>query len=186
MSRKAEFVLTQGPFDRFLARLDSDRELAGAKYEALRRKLVTFFHYRDCPDPESLADETIDRVVRKQEEEELQDLLAYTLGVARRVASEAWKRESALPPRPPAPSEPPGWERQLELLAGCMQSIPDKHRTLILDYYQHERSEKIEDKRRIAATLGIAATALRVRAYRIRRRLEDCVAKKMNETTEVQ
>jgi DNA-directed RNA polymerase specialized sigma24 family protein len=48
----------------------------------------------------------------------------------------------------------------------------------------HEKGQKIEDKRRIASTMGIAPTALRVRAYRIRRRLEDCVARKLNETTE--
>jgi DNA-directed RNA polymerase specialized sigma24 family protein len=184
MSRRVEFVLTRGPFDRFLARLDSDRERAGVKYEALRRKLIMFFRYRDCPDAETLADETIDRVVRKQIEEDIQELVPYTLGVARRVAAEAWKRESASPPVPPVREDPRGWERQLELLRGCMQLIPEKERVLILDYYQHDKSQKIEDKRRIAAKLGLASTALRVRAYRIRRRLENCVTKKLNETVE--
>jgi len=65
-----------------------------------------------------------------------------------------------------------------------MQLIPERQRALILNYYQHDKGQKVEDKRRIAATLGIAATALRVRAYRIRRQLEDCVLKKLNETTE--
>jgi DNA-directed RNA polymerase specialized sigma24 family protein len=184
MSRKAQFVLAQGPFDRFLARLDSDRERAGAVYETLRRKLITFFRCRDFSDPESLADETVDRVIRKQDEEEIQELVPYALAVARRVASEAWRRENALPAVSPTPSEPPDWERQMELLGDCMQLIPERQRALILNYYQHDKGQKIEDKRRIAATLGIAATALRVRAYRIRRQLEDCVLKKLNETTE--
>jgi len=184
MSRKAEFVLTQEQFDRFLARLDSDRERAGEKYEALRHKLITFFRYRDCPNDESLADETIDRVVRKQGEEDIQELAPYTLAVARRVASEAWKREKALPSRPPAPQDPPDWERQLELLSGCLNLISEKERVWILDYYQHDKSRKIADKRRIAARLGIEPAALRVRAYRIRRRLEECVTRKLNETAE--
>jgi DNA-directed RNA polymerase specialized sigma24 family protein len=184
MSRKIHFDLTQERFDQFLAGLDSDRERAGAKYEALRRKLITCFRYRDCPDAESLADETIDRVIRKQGGEEIQELAPYALAVARRVASEAHKREKALSQMPPAPPDPPGWERQLELLTGCMQLIPKRQRALILAYYQHEKSQKIEDRRRIAAALGIPATALRVRALRIRRRLEDCVVKKLDETTE--
>jgi DNA-directed RNA polymerase specialized sigma24 family protein len=181
MSRKAQFVLTQGPFDRFLARLDPDREQAGKKYEILRCKLITFFRYRDCPEAEDLTDETMDRVIRKQGGEEIQEVIPYVLAFARRVASEAHRREL---PGPPPPAPPPGgWERQLEILDGCMELLPRRQRALILDYYQHDKSQKIEDKRRIAATLGIAATALRVRAYRIRRRLEDCVAKKLNGTT---
>lgn len=182
MSRKAQFVLTQEPFDRFLARLDTDREEAGKKYEALRRKLITFFRCRDCPEAEDLTDETIDRVIRKQGEEDIQEVIPYVLAFARRVASEAHRRE---PPGPPPPAPPPeGGERQLQILDGCMDLLPPTERALILDYYQHEKSQKVEDKRRIASAMGIAPTALRVRAYRIRRQLENCVARKFNETTE--
>jgi DNA-directed RNA polymerase specialized sigma24 family protein len=182
MRRKVQFVLTQEAFDRFLARLHPDREQAAKKYEMLRGKLITFFRYRDCAEPEHLADETVDRVIRKQGEEEIQELIPYVLAFARRVASEAHKREPLEPP-PPAPS-PKGWERQLDILDRCMELLPPAQRALILDYYEHEKSLKIEDKRRIGATLGIAPTALRVRAYRIRRQLEDCVVGKLRETTE--
>jgi len=65
-----------------------------------------------------------------------------------------------------------------------MELLPRTERALILNYYLNEKGQKIEDKRRIASSMGIAATALRVRAYRIRRRLEDCVARKLNETME--
>jgi DNA-directed RNA polymerase specialized sigma24 family protein len=142
-----------------------------------------FFRYRDCPDDAGLADETIDRVVRRTGQEDIEKLVPYALAVARRVASEAWRRENA-PPLTPLTPKLPGWERQLELLSACMQLLPERQRALILDYYQHDKSQKIEDKRRLAAALGIAATALRVRVYRIRRQLEDCVAKKLNGTAE--
>lgn len=181
MSRKTEFVLTQGPFDRFLALLDPDRERAGVRYEAIRRKLLSFFRYRDCAGAESLADETIDRVVRKQDEIEIQEPVSYILAVARRVASEAHKREAPAPPPPPPPYRAPNWERQLDLLERCIERLPRKQRDLILDYYRHDKSQKIEDKRSIAASMGIAATALRVRAYRIRRQLEDCVTRALKE-----
>jgi DNA-directed RNA polymerase specialized sigma24 family protein len=182
MSRKEQFVLTQEAFDRFLARLDPDREQAGKIYEILRHKLITFFRYRDCPEPERLADETVDRVIRKQGEEEIQEVVPYVLAFARRVASEAHKKEPVGPP--PLEPSPEGWERQLEILDGCMELLPPEQRALILDYYQHEKSRKIEDKRQIAAALRIAPTALRVRAYRIRRQLQECVLRKLNGTAE--
>ena len=182
MSRKAQFVLTRETLDRFLARLDPDREEAGKQYEALRRKLITFFRFRDCPEAEDLTDETIDRIIRKQGEEEIQAVIPYVLAFARRVASEAHRRE---PPGPPPPEPPPGGgERQLQFLDGCMELLLRTERALILNYYLNEKGQKIEDKRRIASSMGLAPTALRVRAYRIRRRLEDCVARKLNETTE--
>jgi len=65
-----------------------------------------------------------------------------------------------------------------------MELLPPGQHALILDYYQHDKSRKIECKRRIAATLGIEPTALRVRAYRIRRQLEECVLRKLNGTAE--
>jgi len=181
MSRKIEFVLSQQAFDRFLAHLDSDRDRAGEKYEALRRKLILFFRYRDCPDEASLADETIDRVVRKTGEEHIDKLVPYILAVARRVASEAWRRESTPPPTTPPSPQPLGWEQQLEFLSVCMQLLPERQRALILAYYQHDKSQKIEDKRQLAAALSIASTALRVRVYRIRRQLEQCVKEKLRE-----
>src|ERR1017187_765621 len=115
MSRKAQFVLTQGPFDRFLARLDPDREQAGKKYEILRCKLITFFRYRDCPEAEDLTDETMDRVIRKQGAEEIQEVIPYVLAFARRVASEAHRRELPGPP-------PPGGSRPLPCGSGHTES----------------------------------------------------------------
>ncbi len=60
-----QWVLSKSSFDQFLANLDSDQNRAGQKYEALRQRLVKFFEWRACSYAEELADETIDRVVRK-------------------------------------------------------------------------------------------------------------------------
>ena len=48
-----------------LAWLDSDRERAGQKYEEIRCGLIKIFVCQGCTDPEGLADETINRVIRK-------------------------------------------------------------------------------------------------------------------------
>ncbi|HYE72946.1 MAG TPA: hypothetical protein VEF04_06430, partial [Blastocatellia bacterium] len=57
--------LTEEDFSLFLDQLHTDREQAGLVYEALRLKLNYFFEARRCPMPESLVDETINRLIRK-------------------------------------------------------------------------------------------------------------------------
>jgi hypothetical protein len=44
-------------------------EIAGQKYEQIRRKLVRFFEWRACSGADELADATIDRVIRGLVEE---------------------------------------------------------------------------------------------------------------------
>ncbi len=60
-----EWTLTQAALDSLLAWLDPDRDRAGAKYEAIRTRLIKVFVCRGCPEAEDLADETINRVASK-------------------------------------------------------------------------------------------------------------------------
>ena len=59
---KKNWVLSQKAFDDLLDWLASNREQAGHKYEAIRRRLITIFTGRGCCDAEDLADETMNRV----------------------------------------------------------------------------------------------------------------------------
>src|SRR6202035_1353560 len=83
--------LTAASFEALLARLDSDRERAGERYETIRRRLVRLFEWRGGEGPEELADETINRVARRMSEgTEIRatDPLGYFFGVAHRVYKE--------------------------------------------------------------------------------------------------
>ncbi len=83
-SLKKDWVLTPGAFERLLAVMDRDRELAGEKYETVRSKLIEYFEARSSSSPADMADEAINRVARKVEEgEAIQDLNRYFYGVAR-------------------------------------------------------------------------------------------------------
>jgi DNA-directed RNA polymerase specialized sigma24 family protein len=85
-SRKKAWDLTRESFEKFLALLDADRELAAEEYEQIRRKLVKIFQWRGSTSPEDHADETINRVARKIEEgETIRNLRSYVGGVARLV-----------------------------------------------------------------------------------------------------
>jgi DNA-directed RNA polymerase specialized sigma24 family protein len=169
--------LTQEAFDSLLAFLGPTREEAAQKYEEVRRRLTKMFTCRGCTTPEELVDETIDRVARKAAElapTYVGDPALYFYGVARLVFLESVKKPPVAT-RPPEPDPSQEDQRELDCLDECMQSLPAKQRTFIHDYYREEKSAKIEQRRELAARMGIGINALRIRAYRIRAELQKCV-----------
>ena len=172
--------LTETGFNRLLDLLDPDRELAGHKYERIQRKLVKFFEYRGCTSPEELADTTIDRVTRRLAEGEdirAEDPTVYFYGVARNVLREFWSVQTTLPVDqiPDRAAEPIAAEERLHRLDRCLERLAPEARQLILEYYQGQGRNKIENRQRLATELQISQSALRLRAQRIREQLEKCV-----------
>jgi DNA-directed RNA polymerase specialized sigma24 family protein len=181
---KNKWSLTQGAFDRLLAQLDLDCQQAGAKYEALRRKLVKFFEWRGCSFPEDLADDTINRVAMNLEAgENIRQFPAYCAGIARRVFLESLRvrqREEALRSAPQISGTPSdSSERRKECLERCLQELSRQSFQLIVQYYQEEKQARIAARRNLAVQLDIPLNALRIRAYRIRASLEACVERQM-------
>ncbi len=176
-------VLTQESFDALLAWLDPNRDEAGRKYEDIRLRLIKLFVCRGCFDPENLADETINRVTFKLAE--IKDSFVgehakYFFGVANKVRLEHFKKK----PRPVLPPPPVVEENELEFncLERCIeQRLTSDNRDLVLKYYEEAKSAKIEHRKILANQLGIGLNALRIRAYRIRTALEECVKKCMDE-----
>jgi len=64
---KNKWTLTPDAFNRLLAWLSPNREEAGSQYEEIRQKLIYYFTKRGHPEPEKLADETLDRAARRLE-----------------------------------------------------------------------------------------------------------------------
>ena len=182
LSSKEEPALTRQAFDRLLACFDSDRERAGEKYENLRCKLVKFFEWRACAVAAlDLADETINRVARRIDEGEIvRNLSNYAYGVARMIYLERtkeWKREEAARESVPTETdrEDTHAKERLECFEICLQKFPDESRELIVAYYRDQRRAKIKLRKELAERLDIPLNALRIRAHRIRTKLEDCV-----------
>jgi DNA-directed RNA polymerase specialized sigma24 family protein len=181
--------LSQEGLDRLLSALDPDRDQAGRTYETLRRKLVSFFEWRDCRPAEELADEPLDRVSRKLLEGvelRLGSPAAYVYGVARNVAREALARAARQPlPVPlgdrvenapdPASVDPAAEELEsaLRCLDRCLEALPIEMRRLVLLY--HSRQGRGEPTDRLLEALGIPPRTLWVRMHRLRKRLERCV-----------
>ena len=170
--------VTQAAFDYLLAWLDADRERAGEKYERIRRRLIRIFTCRGRPDAEELADETINRVTLKATEvskEYVGDPALYFYGVAQKVFLESVRKPHAAIATPPAPDKSDDDEREYECLERCMEQVSPGNRELVLEYYREDKRAKIEHRKEMALKLGIALNALRIRAYRIRSVLQQCV-----------
>lgn len=202
-SLKKDWVLNQEAFDKLLAKLDTDRERAGERYENLRQKLITFFECRGSLSPEDHADETINRVARGIEsgkEIYVSNPASYFYGVARNILKEYWeKRERDTTPidgltRDKEPSEDPSelkeyeskrqnFEQQLECLERCKKALRPDDGDLIIRFYQGEGSEKLRTRKLLANELGITRNALSNRALRIRDKLEHCVDACMRQST---
>jgi DNA-directed RNA polymerase specialized sigma24 family protein len=177
MPSNKDSILTQESFDALLTWLDPNRERAGQRYEEIRRRLIKIFTCRGCLEPEALADETIDRVVRRLKEIEgtyVGDHALYFYGVANKVHLEYLRKKPALSPPSPA-DDPDETEQEYECLERCIGRLPPGNRELVLEYYQEEKGAKIDHRKHLAERLGIALNALRIRAHRIRTALQECM-----------
>ena len=174
-----DWELSQEDFDALLDWLDSDREQAAMRYEKIRRGLIKIFTGRRCIEPEDLADETINRVTSKLKEigkEFSGEPERYFYGVANYVYMEYLRRKIPQALRP-TPTNHDTIELEYNCLERCIERLTKEHRDLLLRYHRADGSAETDHRRALADELGIAPNALRIRVYRIRMTLKDCMEK---------
>jgi DNA-directed RNA polymerase specialized sigma24 family protein len=189
-SDKQHWTATTSAFERLLNWLDGQANSEGHKYIGMRRRLVAYFYRKNCATPEDLADETLDRVARRLEEEnisEAEDPAKYCYIVARYVFMEhlrSTRREDAVASHLQRSTSEAITnfhktesvdDLMLSCLEGCISTLDQESRQIILGYYVGKEREKIENRRSLAERLGITSNALSIRACRIRSKLETCV-----------
>ncbi|MEO6052190.1 MAG: hypothetical protein ABIP78_12790 [Pyrinomonadaceae bacterium] len=181
-----QWTLSQSSFDQFLAVLDPNRDRAGQKYEALRIRIVKFFEWRVCQFADDLADETLDRVIKKVGlGEQINDHMNYAYGVARLVFLETLKqqtKERAIVIDMPVTqmTDDDDEDMRLRCLEICLKELPENSRTMILHYYRDDKQAKIDYRKTLAGKFNISLNALRIKTLRIRTALEACVIKCLN------
>lgn len=165
-------------FSRLLAALDPDRDLAGERYLTLRRKLVAFFDWRGAPAPDENADRTLDIAAQRiAGGEQVRNVSNYCVGIARLVLLESLRNRererSAIEGLAASPdASAPDDDALRNAFDRCLEALPADGRDLILDYYSGEGRARADTRARLAARLAIPVSALRIRAYRVRVRLE--------------
>jgi RNA polymerase sigma factor (sigma-70 family) len=170
-------TLQQADFDRLLDWLDPNPERAGEVYESIRWRLVAVLAARGCRIPEELADETIDRVARRVADIQnnyVGDPAAYFLGVMNNVHHEYLKRP-ALPQLVQTNNAAEANEQTFLCLDKCLAKLSPHAREIIEQYYLEEKQAKINLRKRIAAAFGVSQSNLRLRALRIRLKLQTCI-----------
>ncbi len=193
-SKKKDWVLTSDALDRLLTFLDHDRDRAAEKYEGLRQMLIMFFDRRRVSSPEDQTDETINRVARRLSEGE--EITASPNTYFYAVARNVWRELLAKPelirssidelPRARLPADDPAAlgdvmaarvkkERMLDCLEQCLSELPVDSSELLVSYYRGDKSARIKSRKELAERLGIPLNALRIRACRLRDKLEHCV-----------
>ena len=183
VASRQKWTLTQEAFDKLLLALGGDRDSGSQKFLEIRTNLTRFFEWRGCSFPEDHADETINRVAKKVAEgEEILNPSGYAMGVARLLLLEIIKgrqrEQSALTELGTASEvyvDSDDGEERLTCLKQCLQTLSPDNRDLILEYYQGEKSEKIRNRKKLLERLGVPVNTLRMRALRLRERLQGCV-----------
>jgi RNA polymerase sigma factor (sigma-70 family) len=180
---RRKWNLTRAAFDDLLAALDGDRERAAEKYLELRANLVRFFEWRGGSSPDDHADETLNRVAKRiAAGEEIRNPAAYALGVGRLLLLEiikerareqvAWKESAEARDNLDSAIDS---ERRHDCLRDCLTHLSSDNRELIVQYYQGEKGEKIQNRKKLVERLGIPVNTLRMRALRLREKLQVCV-----------
>jgi DNA-directed RNA polymerase specialized sigma24 family protein len=181
-----KWALTPEALNLLLSWLHPDRDQAGLKYQEIREKMIKRFMHLGCPEPEELANRTMDRVARKLPKiidtyegerepyfysvayfiyrEYLRELLRESLVTLRIRDQETTSIEELV---------------EKELLDSCLKHCLDKldpeSREMILEYYRGRRQVKIKARKALAERLGITLPALRLRAQRVRSGLRKCM-----------
>lgn len=190
---KQDWALTQSAFERLLDWLGQGAEPGGECYLEMRERLVLYFDRKNCLSPDELADETLNRVARRLEEEGAISTDApahYCYIVARLVFLESLRQRQRQEPldeklsphsavrvaaSPEASEEEKEREQRWECLEQCIGKLAPDDRELIVNYYRGVERAKIENRRAMAAKLGVTVNALSIRACRLRNKLETCM-----------
>jgi DNA-directed RNA polymerase specialized sigma24 family protein len=181
----------EGAFHRFLAWLDEGVDSQGERYLDMRDRLVHYFARRSCPGPDDLADETLNRVARRLDENGWIDIGAparYCYIVAKFVLLESLRERARQPGMALSqgadpetvqgtPMDDTAEEREptFACLERCLDACTPAERELILDYYKTTSGRASTERKQLAERLGLTANSLAIRACRIRSRLETCV-----------
>lgn len=171
-------MLEPADFERLLTWLDPNPDRAGQLYESIRWRLIAILASRGCHVPEELADDIIDRVARRVRDIEATytgDKAIYFLGVMNKVHHEYLRRPTAPKLVIEKHDDVELKEQTYVCLDRCLAKLPPHARDIIQQYYAADKRAKISLRKRIAAKFGVSSSNLRLRALRIRAKLQTCI-----------
>jgi hypothetical protein len=174
--------LTSESLATLLETLSPDSREAVRAYSELRNALVRFFQLRGDSAPDEAADVALDRVAEKlAHDTKIDDLNKYCFTVAKYVflerlrlvkkqklaAEEFYFRNDGRRDRS---------DEDLAPFRECFAALSDEDRKILTMYFADLPADRLyEYRRQLAESHEGSINYLRIRIYRLRRRLEDCV-----------
>lgn len=174
--------LTPIAWAEFISHLAEDEEQAGLEYERLRNLAIKFFAWRGVPDPITLANITLDRVIRKYSEGvSIVNLNGYVRGVAVHVYQEWLKGPVETDELPEdlqtEEDDPEGQEAdelRMECMRQCVTALPPEERTLLYEFFEGRGRERAQRREELARSKSLTRSGLGTLVHRIRKRLKEC------------
>lgn len=186
---KKNWAISESAFHGLIKWLDEGGNSDGRRYVEMSRRLADYFDRKNCLNSLELADETLNRVARRLEEEAIviETPAKYCYIVAKYVFLEDLRAKD----RYPVPidegvalrsssldrTDSGIDDQRMDCLDSCSAKLVSSDRDLIFGYYFGEERQKINNRRDVAKKLGISVNALSIRACRIREKLQICVSK---------
>ena len=180
---------TDESWKKFLTWLDPDVESAAQRYEEIRAALIAYFRKERWPGAEDMADEVINRVIRRGQElfdSYVGDPKNYFKSSAKNLHLDYVRK---YPPQPDVQFHEEAdhrttfdekkemEDRRYACLEECVRRLTEENRKLAIAYHEKEKGAKIEHHKELAESFGITINALRLRMFRIHAMLRDCVTK---------
>jgi hypothetical protein len=179
--------ITSEALNQLLAALSDDRVAAGLAYTKLRDSLIRFFQIKGDSDPDDSADETLDRVALKVTQNvDIPDLTKFSFGVARfvfmeRVKLDRKERIAAKGFYADKISITPESESDDFLhLRECFNHLAGDEKQLLHEYFADiPNPDLFEQRKKMQTKYDITLSGLRVKIFRLRERLENCLKEKL-------
>lgn len=174
--------LTAESYSLLLKAFSSDEKEAALAYAKLRDSLARFFQLKGDSADEA-ADETLDRVAVKLGENVLiDDLTKYSFGVARLVFLERLRKmqkEKKAFENYRVENAHQKFDEEADDFSPfreCFESLPNADKSILRAYFiDLPHAELNENRQKLTDKLGVTLNNLRLKIFRLRRRLEDCV-----------
>ena len=161
---------------------DSDEAIR--RYRLLRKKLEDFFRFKGMYDPVTDADDTCNRAEEKLAKgSDIPDITKFCLGIARNIVYEHLrnkKREEWAFLNFLEYSQDKSTEETVakikNLMKPCFEQLSTEDQELLIKYCKVPPGvDRAEHRLKLADSLNLSISALRIRVARLRRRLADCM-----------
>jgi hypothetical protein len=179
--------ITSEALNQLLIALSDNQAEAVVAYTKLRDSLIRFFQIKGDSEPENSADVTLDRVALKVIQNiEIPDITKYSFGVARFVFLERIKLDQK--ERIAAKGfyankfsvKPESDTDDFLHLRECFNHLAEDEKQLLQEYFADmPHADLFEQRKKMQIKYNISVNTLRVKVFRLRERLENCVKNKL-------